>query len=90
MLSKEEEKDINTKMDSLADEYMKIKIPNATVEQFENLAIAFTYKQTVNLINVTKNLVKETEKLKCLTIALFVTTCLLLVAAIMEIVTKCQ
>ncbi len=88
MLSEKEEKEINTKMDGLADEYMKKYIPEATVDMFENLAIAFTYKQTVNLINVTKNLVKETEKLKFLTIALFVTTCLLLVAAIIEIVTS--
>ena len=88
MLSEKEEKEINTKMESLADEYMRKYIPNATVDKFENLAIAFTYKQTVNFINVTKNLVKETEKLKFLTIALFVTTCLLLVAAIIEIVTS--
>ncbi len=85
MLS-EENKERNTKMDSLADEYMQKYIPNATVDQFENLAIAFTYKQTKNLISVTKNLVKETEKLKYLTRALFVTTFLLLVAAIIEIV----
>ena len=88
MLSKEEER--NTEMDSLADKYMKTKIPTATVEDFENLAIAFTYRQSVNLINVTKNLVKETEKHKCLTSALLVTTCLLLVAAIIGIVASCQ
>jgi len=63
MPSEKEEKEINTKMDSLADEYMKKYIPDATVDKFENLAIAFTYKQTVNLISATKNLVKETEKL---------------------------
>lgn len=84
------EEEINTKMDCLANQYMQKYIPNATVDNFENLAIAFTYKHTVNLINATKNLVKETEKLKCLTIALFVATCLLLVAAIIGIVTSCQ
>lgn len=88
MLSETEEKEINAKMESLADEYMRKYIPNATVDKFENLAIAFTYKQTVNFINVTKNLIRETEKLKFYTIALFVTTCLLLVAAIIEIVTS--
>ncbi len=87
MLSEKEEEEINTKMESLADEYMGKYIPNATVDNFENLAIAFTYKQSVNLINVTKNLVKETEKLKFLTILLLLATCLLLVAAIIEIFT---
>lgn len=76
-------------MESLADEYMQKYIPNATVNEFENLAIAFTYKQTTNLISVTRNLVKETEKLKYLTIALLVATCLLLAAAIIEVVTSC-
>ena len=74
MLSEEEEKEINTKMDSLADKYMKNNIPEADVDQFENLAIAFTYKQTVNLVKLSENLVRSTDRLKCWTIAIAVLT----------------
>ena len=87
------EKEIKTKMDSLADEYMQKYLPEATVDQFENLSIGFTYKHTVNLIEVTENLRKDTEnlvsstnKLKCFTIALLIATILLLGTAITQIV----
>jgi len=85
MLS-EEEKEINTKMDSLADEYMKINIPNATVNEFENLAIAFTYKQTANLVKLSENLVRSTDKLKCWTIAIAVLTFFMICTTIANIV----
>ena len=88
MLSKEEEKGINTKMDNLADEYMKINIPKATVEQFENLAIAFTYKQSVNLIKLSENLVKHSKRLTCWTIVIAIFTIVLGASTIWSIVDK--
>ncbi len=49
MLSDEQEKEINTKMDSLADEYLQREIKNATWDNVENLSFVFTYKKTANL-----------------------------------------
>ena len=90
MLSKEE---IETKMDSLANEYMQKHLPEATVDEFENLSIGFTYMHTVNLIEVTENLRKDTEnlvsssnKVKRFTIALLIATILLFGTAITQIV----
>ena len=80
------EKEIKTKMDSLADAYMEKHIPNATVNQFENLAIAFTYKQTVNLVKLSENLVGSTDKLKCWTIAIAVLTFVMICTTIANIV----
>ena len=73
MLSEEQEKEINAKMDSLADEYMKREIPNATWDNVENLSFAFTYKKTANLVKLSENLVKQSSRLTKLTWALFVT-----------------
>ena len=86
MLSEEEEKEINTKMDSLADEYMKTNIPNATAHEFENLAIAFTYKQTANLVKLSENLVGSTDKLKCWTIAIAILTFFMICTTIVNII----
>ena len=73
------EKEIDTQMDSLAEEYMQKKIPNATVTDFENLAIAFTYRLSVNLI-------RSTDKLKRWTIAIAVLTAIVVFATIANIV----
>ena len=67
MLSEEEEKEINAKMDSLADEYMKREIPNATWDNAENLSFVFTYKKTANLVKLSENLVKHSKRLGILT-----------------------
>ncbi len=80
-------KEINDKMDSLADEYMQ-KIPNATVDQFENLAIAFSYKQTSNLIKLSENLVKHSKSLTRLTIVIAFLTFVLGAYTIWSIVEK--
>ena len=73
------EKQIDIQMDSLAEKYMQEKIPNATVHDFENLAIAFTYKLSVNLI-------RSTDKLKWWTIAIAVLTAIVVFATIANIV----
>ena len=65
-------------MEDLAAEYMKERIPNATVKDFENLAIAFTYKQAVNLI-------RSTDKLKCWTITIAVLTAIVICTTIANI-----
>ncbi len=88
-MDSEEGKEINVKMDSLADEYMQKHVPNATVDQFENLAIAFTYKQTLNLIKLSENLVKHSKRLTCWTIVIAVFTIVLGVSTIWSIVEKC-
>ena len=80
------EKAIKTKMDSLADAYMEKHIPNATVDKFENLAIAFTYKQTVNLVKLSENLVRSTDKLKCWTIAIAILTFFMICTTIANII----
>ena len=80
------EEEINTKMDSLADEYMQTQIPNAKVGNFENLSIAFTYRQTVKLVKLSENLVRSTDKLKCWTRAIAVLTLLLFCTTIFNIV----
>jgi len=79
MLSEEEEKEINAKMDSLADEYMKREIPKATWNNVENLSFVFTYKKTANLVKATKKLNRSTN-------FLLVVTVLLLGAVIIQIV----
>ena len=73
------EKQIDIQMDSLAEKYMQEKIPNATVHDFENLAIAFTYRLSVNLI-------RSTDKLKWWTIAIAVLTAIVVFATIANIV----
>ena len=80
------ENEIKTKMDSLADAYMEKHIPYATVDEFENLAIAFTYKQTANLVKLSENLVRSTDKLKCWTIAIAVLTFVMICTTIANIV----
>jgi len=84
MLS-EEQKELEAKMDSIADEYMKINIPNATAYEFENLAIAFSYIQTAKLVKISENLVRSTKKLNCLTITLIVITAILAILAGIQI-----
>jgi hypothetical protein len=65
-------------MEGLAAEYMKRKIPDATVDGFENLAIAFTYKQAVNFI-------RSTDRLKCWTITIAVLTAIVICTTIANI-----
>ena len=80
------EKEINAKMDSLAAEYMQKKIPYANVEEFENLAVAFTYKQTANLVKLSENLVKQSKTLTGLTMGLIVLGLGMLSLAITQLV----
>ena len=63
MLSEEEEKEINAKMDSLADEYLRREIPNTTWDNVENLSFVFTYKKTANLVKLSENLIKHSKTL---------------------------
>ena len=45
MLSDEQEKEINTKMDSLADEYLQREIKNTTWDNVENLPLFLHIKR---------------------------------------------
>jgi len=71
MLS-EEEKELNAKMDSLADEYMKREIPKATWANAENLSLVLTYKKTANLVKHSENLIKWTKVIAGTSVALIV------------------
>ena len=86
MLSEEEEKEINAKMDSLADEYMKRETLNATWDNAENLSFVFTYKKTANLVKLSENLVKHSKSLTRWTIVIAVTTLALIFSTITQIV----
>ena len=79
MLSEEEMK---TKMDSLADGYMQKYLPEAKVDDFENLAIAFSYRHTVNLI-------KHSKTLSIWTIVIGASTILLFISAVMQLIKLC-
>ena len=74
MLSEEEEKKIHTKMESLRDEYMRDEILNREKPSFENSVIAYTYEQIENLVRLSENLVKSTDRLKSWTIAIAILT----------------
>ncbi len=88
MLS-EEEKEINAKMDSLADEYMKREIKNATWDIAENLSLVFTYKKTANLVKLSENLAKHSKSLTCWTIVIGISTILLFISAVMQLIKLC-
>ena len=85
MLS-EEEKEINAKMDSLADEYMKREIPNATSNNVENLSFVFTYKKTANLVKLSENLVEHSKTLSRWTKIIAFTSIALIIFAIAQII----
>ncbi len=87
-MDSEEEKEINTKLKSISDAYMRKKIPNATVDDFENLAIAFTYKQSEKLVKLSENLVKHSKRLTCWTIVIAIFTIVLGASTIWSIVYK--
>ena len=86
MLSEEEEKELYAKMDSIADEYMKEEIKNATSYNAENLSFVFTYKKTANLVKLSENLVKHSENLNKWTKAIAGISAALIVFAMAQII----
>jgi len=85
MLSGEE---INAKMDSLADEYMKREIPKATWNNVENLSFVFTYQKTANLVKLSENLVKHSRALTKWTIVIAISTILLFLSAVITLIER--
>ena len=89
-LSEKEEDEL---MGKLACEYMEKELPGANWNNAENLSLVFTYKKTVNLVKLTENLVihsenlvKHSKHLTWLTIALFVTSVVMIGLVIEQIV----
>ncbi len=85
MLS-EEEQEINAKMDSLADEYLRREVPNTTWDNAENLSFVFTYKKTANLVKLSENLVKHSKILNTWTKVIAFTSIALILFTIAQIV----
>jgi len=87
-MDSEKEKEINAKMESLADEYLEREIKNATWDNVENLTFVFTYKKTANLVKLSENLVKHSKRLTWWTIVVAIFTIVLGASTIWSIVDK--
>ena len=87
-MDSEKEKEINDKMERLADEYLEKEIKNATRDYVENLTLVFTYKKTANLVKLSENLVKHSKRLTCWTIVIAIFTIVLGASTIWSIVDK--
>ena len=79
MLSKEEEKELTAKMDSITDEYMKREIPRSSWEYAENLSSVVTYKMTANLVKYSRALIIWTIVIAISTILLFLSAVITLI-----------
>ena len=90
-MQSEEEKELEIKMDKLANERLERALnnldnPNIEEPDPENLSLVFTYKNTANLVKLSENLVRSTDKLKCWTIAIAVLTFVMICTTIANIV----
>ena len=85
MLS-EEEKELKIKMDRLVNERLEKALSNLEKSDPENLSLVFTYKNTANLVKLSENLVRSTDKLKCWTIVIAVLTFFMILTTITNIV----
>ena len=90
MLSEEEEKELNAKYDSIADEYMKKEMqkPPEKRGDAENLSMVFTYKKTANLVKLSENLVKHSRALTIWTIVIAISTILLFLSAVITLIER--
>ncbi len=86
MLSEEEEKEIHTKMENLRDEYMKDEILKREKPNFENVVIAYSYEQIENLVKLSENLVKSTDRLNTWTIVIVILSAVMIGTAIANLV----
>ncbi len=87
-MQSEEEKELEIKMDELANKRLERALNNLNIEEpdSENLSLVFTYKNTANLVKLSENLVRSTDKLKCWTIAIAVLTFVMICTTIANIV----
>ncbi len=82
----EEEKELKIKMDRLVNERLEKALSDLEKPDAENLSLVFTYKNTANLVKLSENLVRSTDKLKCWTIAIAVLTFFMILTTIANIV----
>ena len=87
-MSSEQEKESDSIMEKLVEDYMARKLKNATWDDVENLSFAFTYKKTANLVKLSENLVKHSKRLTCWTIVIAIFTIVLGASTIWSIVDK--
>ena len=90
-MQSEEEKELEIKMDKLANKRLERalnNLDNLNTEEPDpdNLSLVFTYKNTANLVKLSENLVRSTDKLKCWTIAIAVLTLVMICTTIANIV----
>lgn len=85
MLS-EREKEFDSIMEQLVEEYMAHELKNATWDNVENLSFVFTYKKTLNLVILSENLVKQSSRLSWLTVGLLFTSLGMIALAIAQLV----
>ncbi len=84
-MSNEREKEYDSLMDKLAEEYLARELKNATGANAENLSFVYTYKNTLNLVRLSENLVKQSSMLSWLTKVLIVTSVGMFVLAIAQL-----
>ncbi len=85
-MDSEQEREIDAKMEVIADEYMVREVLHGNSDSAENLSLVFTYKKTANLVRISENLVRSTDRLKYWTIAIAVLTFVMICTTIVNIV----
>ncbi|MBI2832370.1 MAG: hypothetical protein HYX79_08955 [Chloroflexi bacterium] len=89
-MSSEREKEFDSIMEKLVEEYMARELKNATWNNVENLSFVFTYKKTLNLVRLSENLVKQSSRLSWLTVGLLFTSLGMIALAIAQLVVLSQ
>ena len=79
-MSSELEKVLDSTMKKLVEEYMEKNLKKATSDMVENLALVFTYKKTLNLV-------KHSKTLSIWTIVIGISTVLLFISAVIQLIT---
>ncbi len=87
-MDSEKEKEIEAKMESLADEYLEREIEGTVWSDVENLTFVFTYKKTANLVKLSENLVKHSKALTRWTVVIAIFTIVLAASTIWSMVDK--
>lgn len=77
-------------MKKLAEEYLARQLKNASQADAENLSLVFTYKNTLNLVRLSENLVRQSSRLSWLTIGLLFTSLGMIGLAIVQLVMLSQ
>ncbi len=87
-MDSEKEKEINDKMERLADEYLEREVNKATGDYVENLTYVFTYKNIANLVKLSENLVTHSKRLTFWTVVIAIFTVVLGASTIWSIIDK--